>query len=860
MKQIDLNGLWQLTGSGPGVGDAQGWHQTGVPAGQSIPARVPGDVHLDLLRAGRIAEPLFGRNTLDCQWVETCDWWYSRAVAVDDTFLDQADRVELHAAGLDLTTKMWLNGQTVGCHNNQFIPATFDVTEAIRPGENLLVARLDVGVRSAPNDRRRYAHITSLPPSGLPRMWMRKAQFSFGWDWAPRLLTCGIWRPVSLRAYRGLAIRDVFLSSYLENGAARLKVQMEVESFFSAATKACLSLLLHRTPMASETPAHEGAIEATVQPGRNLIETEIVVPEPSLWWPRPMGEPSLYRLSVKASQDGQVLDRYETQFGIREIHLVQEPLPGDEGTSFTIQVNGQPVFCKGANWVPADAIPTRVTPAKYRALISAAAECNFNMLRIWGGGIYEDPEFYRLCDQAGIMVWQDFMFACSHYPDDDPTFCDEVQSEATVIVKQLRNHPSLVLWCGNNENDWIHSRRVQAGWDLPTFYGRKIYHEILPQVCARLDPTRPYWPSSPYGGDDPNSEYAGDRHHWDVPINLADPAERVDFCRWAKDRGKFVSEYGMLSPPGLESVRRFLPADELYAGSPAWDWHNNLFEKDNLATCLRLYWREPEALPLEEYILVTQIIQAEALKFSLEHFRHRKFATSGALFWMYSDAWGAVGWSIVDYYLNKKPAFYYVRRALAPLLVSFHKEEGWERGEGREPLALWLTNDTLQSTECLIKYGVLDLMGRTDTEQQIQIPSPPNSARRVAEVSLPDGARAQPGRYVPFARLLMDGRTVSRNRWFPVGFEFKDLDLPQAEIRHAVEQIGDQEFRLHLEARTFAWAVALQVPPGVWIEDNYFDLLPGETREIALHGPAAGVAELNVVPMRVPGKGLPGKG
>ena len=261
MEQIDLNGLWRLTGSGPGVGDAQGWHRTGVPAGQCIPARVPGDVHLDLLRAGRIAEPLFGRNALDCQWVEAYDWWYSRAVVVNDAFLDQADRVELHAAGLDLTAKIWLNGQNIGCHNNQFIPATFDVTDTIRPGENLLVARLDVGLRSAPNDRRRYVHITSLPPSGLPRMWMRKAQFSFGWDWAPRLLTCGIWRPVSLRAYRGLAIRDVFLSSHLENGAARLKVQMEVESFFSAATKARFSLLLHRTPTAGERPAHEGAIE-----------------------------------------------------------------------------------------------------------------------------------------------------------------------------------------------------------------------------------------------------------------------------------------------------------------------------------------------------------------------------------------------------------------------------------------------------------------------------------------------------------------------------------------------------------------------------------------------------------------------
>jgi beta-mannosidase len=219
---------------------------------------------------------------------------------------------------------------------------------------------------------------------------------------------------------------------------------------------------------------------------------------------------------------------------------------------------------------------------------------------------------------------------------------------------------------------------------------------------------------------------------------------------------------------------------------------------------------------------------------------------------MYSDAWGAVGWSIVDYYLDKKPAFYYVRRALTPLLVSFHKEEG---REGRDSLALWLTNDTLQSTECLVEYGVLDLVGSTAPGQQIKIVSSPNSARRLTEISLPEAAHAQPGCYLPFARLLVGGRTVSRNRWFPTGFHFKDLDLPQAEIRYAVEQIGDQEFRLQLEARTFAWAVALQVPESVWIEDNYFDLLPGETREITLRGPAADVAKLEVAPTQVPSKG-----
>jgi beta-mannosidase len=640
MKEIDLNGEWRLAGCAPGAGDAQGWAYAGVPADMAIPAQVPGDVHLDLLRAGRIEDPLFGKNSLDCRWIEARDWWYCRTFTVDESLLEEPGNVELHAAGLDLTAEIWLNGQHVGGHNNQFVPATFDVTSVVRPGENLLVVRLDVGLQAAPSDRRRYVHISSLPASGLPRMWMRKAQFCFGWDWAPRLLTCGIWRPITLRFQEQVAIRDVaIVSDLLPSGAARLRVKAELESFAGAARAAHVRMEL----AGDDTEVLD--LDATLLPGVNPLSAEMIVPQPRLWWPRPLGEPYLYDFSLEVAArataealhsrgpsagattqklHAAVLDRYETRVGIRQIELRQEPLPGDEGTGFTIVVNGEPVFCHGANWAPADSIPARLTPDRYAALIGAAAEANINMLRIWGGGIVEDPCFYRLCDEAGIMVWQDFLFACSLYPDDNAEFRGIIRREAEAIVRQLRNHACLVLWCGSNENDWITWRRVNAGWRLPTFYGREIYHKILPDVCARLDPTRPYWPSSPYGGDDPNSETSGDRHHWDVPLNLKDPAERLDFRRWGAERGKFISEFGMLAPPSVESLSRFLSPEEVAVGSPGWRFHNNLFEMDNLATSLRLYWGEPESLSLHEYVLATQMIQAEAMKVAVEHQRHRQ--------------------------------------------------------------------------------------------------------------------------------------------------------------------------------------------------------------------------------------------
>ncbi|MBM4431083.1 MAG: hypothetical protein FJ026_12160, partial [Chloroflexi bacterium] len=469
---------------------------------------------------------------------------------------------------------------------------------------------------------------------------------------------------------------------------------------------------------------------------------------------------------------------------------------------------------------------------------------NFNMLRVWGGGIVEDPCFYRRCDEAGIMVWQDFPFACSLYPDDDPGFCAEVQREAETIVRQLRNHPSLVLWCGNNENDWIYARRVATGWQLPTFYGRKIYHEILPEVCARLDPSRPYWPSSPYGGEDPNSDLVGDRHHWDVPINLKDPVERVNFRRWCAERGKFVSEFGVLAPPGEESLRRFLPPGEQHVGSPGWRFHNNLFEMDNLATSLRLTWGEPTSLSLGEYVLATQIIQAEALKMAFEHLRRRQFATSGALFWAYNDCWGAIGWSVVDYTLARKPSFYHVRRALAPLLVSLHPH-------GNQ-VELWLTNGTRQDHQCSLEWGVLDLRGSFPDLAHTETVSHANRAQHVATIHLSPAMQAEKGRYLPFGRLLVDGETVAHNRCFLTGFAFKDLRLPPAEIVHSLQQVeGGEEAKwlLQLQATAFAWAVRLQVPSSVWVEDNYFDLLPGERREITLRGRAAHMAELKVTSM-----------
>ena len=824
MSKRTLNGRWQLACAEPGEGETAGWPENGTPQDRRVEARVPGDVHLDLIEAGLIDEPLHGRNAPDCQWMETRDWWHARSFHVSPDLAGQ--RVELHFAGLDLTADVWLNGVPVGHAENAFVPHDFDVTDAVRPGSNLLVVRLDCGLRAVEGrELERYA-LTGGPQ---PRVWMRKPQFVFGWDWAPRLATCGIWRAVELRSYDALALRDVCLRSSLEAGSARVEVLAEVENFTSSPMDATVEVVLERGA------AHSVTIQQPVGPGRQTLTGQLVIEAPDLWWPRPLGEPALYDVEATLSAEGAPLDRLGFRCGIREVELIQEPLEDGEGTSFVIAVNGEKVFCKGANWVPADSIIARVSPARYRALVSAAAEANFNMLRIWGGGIYEDDAFYDLCDEHGILVWQDFPFACAYYPDDDEAFVAAVEDESRKAIIRLRNHPCIALWCGNNENQWIHYQRRPSGGGAERCFGERLYDELLPDLCARLDPTRPYWPSSPYGGEDPNSELLGDRHAWNISIGAPTVAERVDYTRYALDRGKFISEFGIIAPPSLDSLRRCLPPEEFARDSESWAFHTNRFEKGTLGEALKRYWRPAEELSLDDYVRFGQMIQAEALKFSLEHWRRRKFRTAGALFWMYADCWGEAGWTVIDYYLNRKPSYYAVKRAFAPALVSLAAA-----GEGVE---VWLVNDLLDGCSGKLTCGWLDLRTGAVEQQEQGAEAPPNGAACVARLAPREGA---PERWMAFARFEREGRLVSSNRLFLAGFEFNKLPLAPARVDCRLAADGGA---LELTTDNFAWGVHLEAPRGVWLEDNDLDLLPGETRIVAVRGPETLLERIQALPL-----------
>jgi len=815
VQRVDLNGTWNLRYCDPGEGERLGWPQGDGRDRDSFVAQVPGDVHLDLVEAGGIEEPLFGRNALDCRWIEDKDWWYSREFEISPDFVDE--RVELYFAGLDTTADVWVNGQHVGSHNNMFVPFTVDVTDAVREGRNSIAVRLDVGLRAVEGKPTEKYGKMGTSASDTPRLWMRKAQFTFSWDWAPRLLTCGIWRGVELRSYDGVALRDVCLRTSLRpDGGATVEASLEAENLTSTEVPIEAAIVL------SGPGEYRAELRASLRPGLQTLTSEVDVPDPELWWPAPLGEPHLYDCRVELVSDGRTLEGSSFRYGLREVGLTQEPLPENE-ESFNVTVNGHKVFCKGAGWEPADSLMARVSPAKYRELVRLASEANFNMLRIWGGGIYEDPYFYELCDEFGILVWQDFLYACSYYPDDDPDFVTEARREAELAVRRLRNYACIALWCGNNENQWIHHRIEGKAADR--CYGEVIYDEVLPEICARLDPTRPYWPGTPLGGEDPNSEERGNRHAWDVNIINPTLEEQVNYENYARDRGKFISEFGILAPPVLETLQQCLPPGELHRGSPAWDFHNNTFEKGTIQLAIEKYWRPAEELDFPEYLLYAQTIQAEAFKFAIEHWRRRKFDTGGTLFWGYDDCWGAaVGWTIVDYYLRKKPSYHFVRRAYEPVLASVRRED--------DRLTFWLTNDTLRDVGGSLEYGLVDLQTSKMQEHDLSAEVPANSSVRVAELDISHLALEEAGRWAAYCRLVTAGQVVSRNRQFLAGFQFSALNMPEARFSHRLD--GNV---LTLRADTFVWQVRIEAPAGVGADDNYFDLFPGEERRIRLHGP-----------------------
>lgn len=814
MQKLSLDGIWELEYVDYGEGTERGLYRAEYTPRDTIEAHVPGDVHLDLEKAGIVEEPLYGKNAREQKWIEEKEFWYRREFSVPQDF--RGERIILCFQGLDLDADVYLNGEKIAEHHNMHIPCEIDVTDKLK-GENTLTVRVECGIKST--QEKPIQPYPGREDQDYRRVWARKAQFTFGWDWAPRLLTCGIWRSVELVAYEQIALRDIFVYPQLSSNykEAVLHVSGFVENFTDQEFTLDLEAVLK-----SNRGGSFYSSPYTVYPGLNRINITLEIKNPHLWWPQPLGEPFMYDFSLRAKRGDYTLDEFSLPVGLRNISLVQEPLPEGEGTSFTIEVNGVRVYCKGADWVPADSIIARVDREGYEKLIRMAKEANFNMLRVWGGGIYEDPSFYELCARNGILVWQDFMFACAYYPN-NPEFLQEVERETETVLKRLRNYTSIVIWCGNNELQWLHQRNLQQDPGLK-FIDFPIYHRIIPRLCARFDPTRPYWYSSPYGGENPASEYEGNRHAWGISLGTEE-GNKLDYKRYSKDKGKFITEFGILSCIDKKSLEEFIPEEDLFVGSPTWKFHENRFEGGNISSMLRQYYREPESLSLEECLSYSMLIQAEALKYALDHWRRRKFFTSGSLFWMYEDSWGATSsWTIVDYYLRKKPSFYYVKRSFAPVSVSFKEIEAG--------LSIYGVNDTLEDFTGYLEWGLSTFNGEVREEYGKSVIVSTNVSQKLAEIRFPRLTEEGKRGMFYWVRLWEEGRLQAKDRYFFT--TFRDLNFPPAQVEYEVVRQKENEYQIELTSDKFAWFVQLSIDEKVIFSDNYFDLFPGEVKEVTV--------------------------
>ena len=806
MKILSLNGDWLLKGYNEQEGEKENAFLSEVDESSWIKANVPGVVHLDLIKNKQIPDPFFGLNELEVSWVEEKDWWYRKKFLVEKELLSH-DRVELVFEGLDTFATVWLNGKEIAKFSNMFHEHIIDIKNYLKEGENLLVVKFDSPKRVLENEynKRSIKLGAAFYP---PVVYGRKAQYSFGWDWGPRLPTSGIWRNVAIRAYNICKIESFYFSSSFSSDlkVANIKVNVSLEAFKEEKVNVSVRIFgFGEDQTKSET--------RSLTKGLNNLTFDFTVSNPKLWWPNGYGEQNLYNLEIKVESGSEVLDEIKRKVGIRKIEVVQEK--DEEGKTFYFKVNDVPIFCKGADWVPADSFLPRVSREQYDYLLSKAKEANMNMIRVWGGGVYEDEAFYELCDEKGILIWQDFMFACGEYPEEE-WFFNLVKEEAEKVVKRLRNHACIAIWCGNNENNWGYKAHWFGVKDK--FYGETIYHKILPEVCSRLDPSTLYWPSSPFGGEDPNSQSEGDRHSWDVWSGLK------DYTEYLKDNGRFISEFGFQSLPSLKTIYKFTSREDRYFQSKVVEHHNKqVGGPERLLLFLSMHFKLPSTL--ERFVYLTQVNQGEALKTGIEHWRRRKFKTGGALIWQLNDCWPVASWSLIDYYNELKASYYYVKRAFDPLNISLLVRE--------DEVEVWVVNDFLESKNGKVRLLLYSIGGKKLAEREVEVNIKPNSSTLLLKQNLKEfgygksfsglvaGVLEVKGCYARYDTVLLE--------------KLKYIELPKPKLKLKIEKLSEKKYKLTISANKFVKSCEVRLKGlNATFNDNFFDLIPNLKKEVVV--------------------------
>jgi beta-mannosidase len=810
---------WQMKDFEPGAGVPARAFDCAQNADGWIAVSAPGDTYVALHAAGRLPDPFGDRMEDSCAWVRDREWWWR--TTFESPQVDAGERLVLAFDGLDTFAEIWLNGEIVATSDNMFSAVVLDITTRARQANTLAVRFTPPAVATKDKTPPTWPPVAASL-NGSKRNIIRKAQFGWGWDWGPDLPTVGIWRPVTLAVKGRAELTGIaFTTLACGRGEATARIRIAVEAR-GEADGIALELV---------DPDGRMAIALTLARTGEVTVADCALPEPQLWWTHDLGAPAVYTLRAALRDGDRVVDTREIRVGIRTIALDRSADADEPGTEFfRFVLNGVPVFARGACWIPASSFVGALRAEDYRRLIDDAADANMNMLRVWGGGIYEHDVFYNECDARGILVWQDFMFACAPTPEDDPEFVQSVEGELRCQVRRLRHHPSLALWCGNNEAQMMHSflPREERAKALP---GALYYNTLMPQVVAALDPSTPYWPGSPAGGPHANSMRAGDVHDWTVwhgvppvpddrPVGTFDRSD-VAYTRYAEDMGRFVSEFGIQASPAMETLKRAVPADQLHLHSPGMEARIKDTPKDKVNALLGLVTGLPR--DLQQYVDFTQIAQGEGLKFGIEHFRRRMPHCSGALIWQFNDCWPCVSWSLVDYNGFAKAAYFHVRRAYAPVLASFKAlEDGG--------VELWITNESPDDLDDIACTDLATFSGKPVWTQACAVRVAANTSRAVWRAAKEEIGPA-PDR---FLHVESRGGAFGDNRLFfaPI----KDLARPRdAKPAVTIAQKGAHALDVRIEAPAYLYFAHILTPhAGTKFSDNYFDLRAGRVRSVTV--------------------------
>lgn len=767
-------------------------------------ATIPGTVHTDLFQNQLIPDPFFGANEKQLQWIENENWEYETHFTLSDSEL-KTQNIDLEFEGLDSYATVYLNGNKVLEADNMFRKWTISAKSHLKIGTNHLKVVFHSAVQKGKVEASKLSY--TLPEK--ERVFVRKAQYQFGWDWGPRFVTAGIWKPVHLKFWNSAIIEDVkYEQKVLKESVADLDFIFTIY----AEKSGNYQLKLGQKPF-----------PFVLKKGQNVVKVPVTIQNPILWWSNGLGLPHQYVFRFSLEQNGAVIDEIELKIGLRTIELVQEK--DKMGKSFYFKLNGKPVFMKGANVIPPDSFLPRVSDATYFSLVDNAKKANMNMLRVWGGGVYFDDAFYEACDANGILVWQDFMFACSMYPGDEK-FVENVKQEVIDNVNRLQNHPSIAIWCGNNENDegWHN-----WGWQKQFNYSKadstqiwndykKVFHEMIPQTLDSLLPKEKniYWSSSPSKGwGRKESLTQGDVHYWGVWWG------KEPFEIYEKKVGRFMSEYGFQGMPNLETLKKVIPKQDLNFTSEAFKNH----QKHPIGyETINEYMERDYVVPkdFEDYAYVSQLLQARGMKTAIEAHRRAKPNCMGTLYWQLNDCWPVTSWSSLDYFGNWKAFQYQAKRSFENLLLSVaDKNDSYE---------VYLVNDDFENYSGKLELELLSFEGKSLWKTSKEISVGKNSSTIVYEI-LKEELKIFD---LQQSFLKVQFNEVQSNYFFAKPKKLK-LSKPNLQIKTI------DEVTIEISSDILAKDVFIYSESEVFFEDNYFDLLPKERRFIKLSKPVQNI-------------------